>query len=272
MSWPPAFLQDMTYSILRPLYDSTSKWRNNLEIYLMAKARQLGGVRVLQTHFKLLSFISTYSVFNNFLLSPFNNNLDLPAIFKEMTLFLQERFMHEDPWFDLPEKKKFLKNEKSKYPDYASTDIIQTALLSCPELTHKPNCDLVYHMFQPSCNDVSIHLEHGYTVATVSVLLGGYYTNTLALDALKERKFYSLLGNYARWDDAKILIFKNDLNQYNLFSMVRVTYKLRGIGELKTAKMDGEDYYLMLLIDSDLLEKAFFISNWELNTFIVGQI
>jgi len=55
--------------------------------------------------------------------------------------------------------------------------------------------------------------DDGFVVAEIPVMLGSHYLGKKAqkvwFDA-KGRKFYRILGCYARWDDAKVVIFSFD--------------------------------------------------------------
>ena len=190
----------------------------------------------------------------------------------------------EIPLTDM-ERKKLLKKALSKVPwqlqlqkalEYDSgiegyhADIIAKALKECPEVNQKPNADLVHHIFSSPIPALTLELgEEGYCVCEIPIMLGSHYLGKNVqktwFDA-KGRKFYRILGCYARWDDAKVVIFKHRLSDSpTLFPAIKAAHGLRGVGNWKQAQVDGEDYYLSLLIDFDLPERSFLVTDWELN-------
>lgn len=188
------------------------------------------------------------------------------------------------------ERKKILKKELSKIPwqtqlqkvlEYESgidglhTAIIENALKECPNLlTQKSNEDLVCQIFSSPSPALSLDIGgDGFVVAEIPVMLGSHYLGKKAQKAwfeAKGRKFYRILGCYARWDDAKVVIFKNKLHedveaQRQMFATIKEKLELKAVGNQIRAEVDGLDYYLSLLIDSDLPDRSFVISQWELN-------
>lgn len=150
--------------------------------------------------------------------------------------------------------------------------IIEKALKECPDLTsQKANLDLVHHIFSSPMPELTIDMgDKGYVVAEIPIMLGSHYLGKNVQKIwfeTKGRKFYRILGNYARWDDAMVVIFniKDDDGQAKMFSTVRETQGLKSIGNWKRAQVDGEDYYLSLLVELDLPERSFLVSEWELN-------
>jgi hypothetical protein len=185
------------------------------------------------------------------------------------------------------DRKKLLKKELSKMPwqkqlqqtlEYESgftgfhTALIEKALKECPDLlAQKSNEDLVSQIFSTPTNDMELIIgAGGYVVAEIPVMLGAHFLNKKTqkrwFDA-KGKKFFRILGCYARWDDAKVVIFKNALpeNTEHMFSDIKKELALKSVGHLIRAQVDGIDYYLSLLVDSDLPDRSFLISEWELN-------
>lgn len=298
-TWPSKFLEDPAYALLRPLYEHTSPWRQHLSDYLYSQARRLGGQRVLLFHFYNLSLISEgYSEFNQFLKTPLDPKLRLKRVFKEMLSFLRWRFdfFSHDPWQDYPvrerlatrrhmhpdditltdtERTMYLKRMLSrpagqKWTPPKDTDIITKALKECPEIGNQANAAFAAHIFSSPVPFIDIQLDDsGYRVCEIPVVLGSHYVGKNVQGVWfegKGRKFYRILGSYVRWDDAKVVIFKADLaNDASLFSKIQYDYGLRSLGNWKRAQVDGEDYYLSLLIDLDLPERSFLVNEWELN-------
>ena len=317
LSWPPIFLQDPAYALLRPLYEYTSPWRISHEalcLYLNSQARRLGGRKRLLEYFSMLASLSLrFPTFHSFLILPFEKH-DLLELFLEMEKFLQWRFREfpNDPWHDFQkeeekgtekieisekdlappissltekERKKLLKKELSKIPwqqqlqrtlDYDSgidgfhTALIEKALKECPDLlSQKSNEDLVSQVFSSPTSSLSLMIGYeGYVVAEIPVMLGAHFLNKKTQKGWfdnKGRKFFRILGCYARWDDAQVVIFKTSENSERMFLDIKQKLSLKHIGQVITAQVDGIDYYLSLLVDSDLPERSFLISEWELN-------
>ena len=190
------------------------------------------------------------------------------------------------PLSDL-ERKRFLKRALSKVPwqlqlqqvlEYESgiegyhAAIIEKALKECPDLTsQKANLDLVNHIFSSPMPELTLDMgDKGYVVAEIPIMLGSHYLGKNVQKMWFEtrgRKFYRILGNYARWDDAMIIIFniKDNDGQARMFAAIKETQGLKSIGNWKRAQVDGEDYYLSLLVDLDLPERSFLVSEWEVN-------
>ena len=188
------------------------------------------------------------------------------------------------------ERKKLLKRELAKIPwqqqlqrtlEYDSgiegfhTALIESALKECPELLHqRSNEDLVQQVFSSPITSLSLTMgREGYLVAEIPVMLGSHYlgkkTQKVWFD-LRGKKFYRILGCYARWDDAKVAIFKARIHdttdlQKQMFADIKEKLSLISVGTWKKAQVDGLDYYLCLLIDSDLPERSFLVSEWEVN-------
>jgi hypothetical protein len=188
------------------------------------------------------------------------------------------------------DRKKLLKKELAKIPwqtqlqrslEYESgiegfhTALIENALKECPELLHqRHNEDLVQQVFSSPLDSMTLTMgEKGYLIAEIPVMLGSHYlgkkTQKVWFDA-RGKKFYRILGCYARWDNAQVVIFKasvhNDAElQKQMFAEIKEGLLLVGVGNWKKAIIDGSDYYLSLLIDSDLPERSFFVSEWEIN-------
>lgn len=188
------------------------------------------------------------------------------------------------------DRKKLLKKELAKIPwqqqlQYAlehdsgmagfHTSLIEKALKECPDLlTQKSNEDLVNQIFSSPVQQLSLSIGNkDYVVAEIPVMLGSHYlgkkTQKVWFTA-RGKKFYRILGCYARWDDAKVVIFKHSIQensglQKQMFTEIREQLSLVSVGNWKKAQVDGVDYYLSLLIDADLPEKAFFVSEWEIN-------
>lgn len=188
------------------------------------------------------------------------------------------------------DKKKILKKELSKIPwqqqlqrslEYESgvegfhAALIENAIKECPELLQQnANQDLVQQIFSSPMPSLSLTLnEAGYTIAEIPVMLGSHYLGKKAQKVWfdgRGRKFHRILGCYARWDDAKVVVFKHTVHddtvlQKQMFSAIKDTHALNSVGTWKKAQVDGLDYYLSLLIDSDLPDRTFFVSEWEVN-------
>lgn len=285
-TWPQAFLKDPAYALFRPLYEYTSPWRSSqamLSLYLHSQSRRLGGHRYLLFYFSNLAKISeSYPSLNWFLRSPFYASHDLNDVFSELEIFLRWRFtdFKDDPWRDYPfeeqytdkERKIILKKNLSKIPKVRNfrdmeeykLRFIENALKECPNLTINPkyNSDLVHHIFSSPIPELTLQLgRDGYVISEIPVILGSHFLDKKYTGWFKDNKFYRILGCYARWDDAKVIIFKD----VTMLSSLKGTYKLRTIGEMRRGQIDGEDYLLSILVDSDLPEKSFVISEWELN-------
>jgi hypothetical protein len=291
---------------LYELTSSWRKSHEALSLYLHSQARRLGGKRFVLFHLSNLSLISeSYYEFNRFLKAPFDPTHRLKRVFGEMEKFLRWRFedFKHDPWSDYPlqeklatrcldfdltdekRRKRLLRRELSKVPwpqplqkilDRESgvegyhTEIITKALKECPEISQKYNEDLVHHIFSSPCSSLTLELgTEGYCVSEIPIMIGSHYLGKNVLHdwfSKKGRKFYRIFGSYARWDNAKVVIFKHTLaDDPNLFIAIKTNYKLRGVGIWKKAQVDGEDYYLSLLVDSDLPERSFLVTEWELN-------
>ena len=188
------------------------------------------------------------------------------------------------------DRKKLLKKALSKIPwqqqlqrslEYESgmegfhAALIENAIKECPNLLHqKSNEDLVQQIFSSPTPSLSFTMgEEGYLIAEIPVMLGSHYLGKKAqkvwFDA-RGKKFYRILGCYARWDDAKVVVFKQSVHdghelQKKMFSDIKEKQSLISVGVWKKAQVDGLDYYLSLLIDSDIPERAFFVSEWEIN-------
>lgn len=181
-------------------------------------------------------------------------------------------------------RKKILKQALSKVPwqqqfqralEYESgvagyhSELIENALKECPDL--KSNQGRVQSIFASPATNLEIEIgECGYAVCELPVMLGSHFLSKKAqktwFDA-KDKKFYKILGCYARWDNAQIVIFKQTTmaNQRRIFDEIRAKHALISVGVWKKAQVDGLDYYLSLLIDADIPDKAFFVSEWEIN-------
>ena len=155
------------------------------------------------------------------------------------------------------------------------TALIENAIKECPDLLQQhSNQDLVQQIFSSSTAPMALEIgEKEYMVTQLPIMLGSHYLSKRAqkvwFDA-RGKKFYRILGCYARWDDAKVVIFKSALHndttrQKQMFSEIREQLLLVSVGVWKKLQVDGLDYYLSLLIDSDLPDKAFFVSEWEVN-------
>jgi hypothetical protein len=189
------------------------------------------------------------------------------------------------------DRKKILKKELSKIPwqvqlqrslEYDSgmegfhTSLIENAIKECPDLLQqKSNEDLVQQIFSsPTTSALSLELgSSGYVTAEIPVMLGSHYLSKKAqkiwFDS-RGKKFYRILGCYARWDDATVVIFKHTVHddsqlQRNMFAEIKEKMALVSVGTWKKAQVDGLDYYLSLLVDADMPVRAFFVSEWELN-------
>ena len=188
------------------------------------------------------------------------------------------------------DRKKLLKKELAKIPWQQQLQralehesgmsgfhaiLIEKALKECPDLlTQKSNEDLVNQIFSSPAQELTVKMgAHDYTVAEIPVMLGSHYlgkkTQKVWFTA-RGKKFYRILGCYARWDDAKVVIFKHSIQedatlQKWMFTEIKEQHSLISVGNWKKAQVDGIDYYLSLLIDSDLPEKSFFVSEWEIN-------
>lgn len=155
------------------------------------------------------------------------------------------------------------------------TTLIENAIKECPDLlTQRANEDLVNQIFASPVQSLTLTLGvNDYLVAEIPVMLGSHYlgkrTQKVWFDR-RGKKFYRILGCYARWDDAKIVLFKHSIHadsglQKRMFAEIRERQSLISVGNWKKAQVDGVDYYLALLIDSDLPDRSFFVSEWEVN-------
>ena len=274
-----------------------------LLLYLYSQARRLGGRRHLLFHFSNLAKISeSYAGLNWFLRSPFEHSHDLIEVFTDMENFLRWRFVEfrDDPWRDFPleerskskrrtkkepvpvvlsesERKRLLKKVLSKIPDKhniqkaldeCQTGLLENAIKECPSLvSQRSNSDLIHQIFSSPISELTLTLgEGGYVVGEIPVMLGSHFLDKNAHTGwFEKKKFYRILGCYARWDDAKVVIFKDQGKDAKIFSILKDTHRLKSVGDWKKAQVDGEDYFLSILVESDLPERSFLISEWEVN-------
>jgi hypothetical protein len=188
----------------------------------------------------------------------------------EMDQFLSGRLRFADPWEGIPlDERVKLKRLPKKVYNLEDTVLVQKAAKECPELfTQKANADLIQHIFSSPKAQLTYEIrEVGYVIANIPVALGSHYVGK---NVKVSNSFYRILGNFARWDDAKVVIFKesvyNDTNKQNkLFLHLRDTQGFRCVGTWKRAKVEDEDYFLSLLVDVNLSERLFMVSEWELN-------
>jgi hypothetical protein len=279
MVWLMAFQRDPSYGRLRPLYEISSPWRKDIHTYLIGQSRRLGSRRQLQYHFLKLSWVaSSYLHLHAFFLSPFSDH-NFNQVFLELTHFLQYRFINfTDPWQgylgEQPklvldyDRQKLLKQILAR-PKVAGSDIsfvIENAIREVPELlSSKSNEDLFEQLFSTPISAMTIEVGD-YTVVELPVVLGSHYISKKTYkNRFNKKKFYRILGSYVRWDDAKVVIFRKDKNHHQMFLVLKDTMKLVNIGTWKHLEVDGVDYYLSLLVDFDLPEKSFYVSEWELN-------
>jgi len=188
------------------------------------------------------------------------------------------------------DRKKLLKKELAKIPwqqqlqqalEHGSgtagfhASLVEKAIKECPSLlTQKRNEDLVNQIFASPATELSLTMgEDGYLVATIPVMIGSHYLGRKTQQTwftARGKKFYRILGCYARWDDANVLIFRHDIHddttlQKQMFASIKTQKSLVSVGSWKKAQVDGVDYYLSILVDADLPEKSFVVSEWELN-------
>lgn len=188
------------------------------------------------------------------------------------------------------ERRKLLKRELSKIPwqtqlqrslEYETgiegfhSAVIEKAIKECPELlAQKSNEDLVSQIFSSEKKSLSLTIgSDGYLVTECPVMLGSHYlsskTQKVWFDG-RNRQFFKILGCYAKWLDAKLVVFKDSVHsdpekQKHIFDSIKEKHKLIGIGNINRMQADGIDYYLSLLIDSDIPSRSFIVSEWQVN-------
>lgn len=276
LSWPDSFLKDSSYALLRPLYERTSPWRSsweNLSTYLMSQARRLGGKRYVITKLNNLSALtSDYEHLTSFLRSPFERPKGFRNVFYDLDLFLLQRFVLSHPWegHEIEDKKKlkYVLARIPTLPQLENNDLVQKVNKECPELLQRYNVDLLHHILSSPVSSLSYSVSDvGFEIMNTPVFIGRHYK---AKDFDLGSGFYRILGNFSRWDKAKVVIFKeciynSEKEQKELFLHIKNTYGLRGIGLWKRAQVEGEDYLLSLLVGADVSERMFMVSQWELN-------
>jgi len=185
-------------------------------------------------------------------------------------------------------KRKLLKKALSKIPwqqqlqkslEYDSgiegfhAYLIEKAIKECPDLlSQQSNEDIVNQIFSSPNPLLTLNFEgKDYVVGEVPAMIGSHYLSRKIQKGWfdnRGKKFYRILGSYARWDDAKMVIFKNDDPQIQtqMFKDIKDNMSLISVGNHKKAQVDGVDYHLSLLVDSDLPDRSFLISEWEINS------
>jgi len=269
ITWPDIFLKDAAYALIRPLYEKASPWRKSytdLSLYLHSQVRRLGSRRLLLFHFSNLAQIAVnYKSLYTFLLSPFDFTFDLSALFLELELFLSWRFSLEDPWTGYSKNTVFRNIRKPLDISVFHNPLIEKAVKECPSLLS--NEDLVMQLFSSPVSSVTIEIVNAdYCVFEVPIMLGSHYIEKQVLKELESsRKFYKVLGCFASWNDAQILLFKPTNDTSALFNTIRYKYNLTSIGDWQKAQVDDVDYYLALLIDFDIPQRSFLVSEWQIN-------
>lgn len=193
-----------------------------------------------------------------------NKDLDVaPVVISEQKRKkLLKKALSKIPWQQ--QLQKTLESSKDEY----HTELIEKALKECPELvSQKTNTDLVHQMFSSPIPELTLTLgDEGYVVADIPVMLGSHFlSKSVYAGWFEQKKFYRILGCYARWDDAKVVIYKSSTVATDMFHSIKEIYQLQSIGNWKKAQVNDEDYFLSLLVESDLPERSFLISEWEIN-------
>jgi len=153
--------------------------------------------------------------------------------------------------------------------------LVEKAIRECPDLLkQKSNEDLVTEAFSPSDMPVTIVIgKDGWTVTEIPVMLGSHYlakrTQKVWFDD-RNRQFFKILGCYAKWLDAKLVIFTNTIHNDSvklkqMFDGIKENHNLITVGNWNKMQIDEVDYFLSLLIESDMPMKSFIVSEWQIN-------
>jgi hypothetical protein len=132
-------------------------------------------------------------------------------------------------------------------------------------------------VFSPSKDLVEIKLDPDETfkVVEIPVLLGRHYLSSKTQriwfneNPSRKERFQKLMGTYAKWDTARLVVFKDDFslakNQF-LLSRALAAYGLRLFGPWKSRlSLQKVPVHFSLLLDRSFPLDHFYLSDWDFN-------
>ncbi len=263
-SWPNAFLYDVSYALLRPLYTRVSIWRQSqdkLYAYMLSQARRLGGKDVLcQQLFKLAHLTKEYTYLTKLLVSPFSKDHDFTYLFNELDFFLQERFKHPDPWHGCSGKAEPLDRLTCSRDDY------MLLVSDAANLLEKKHTHFINSLFMSDKTCIDVCLQNGFSIVKdMQIFIKGSHFIDKSILA-SEKKLYKISSRLVRWDTANVLIWSKKLwDEKDIFNYIKSVYNLQKIGNINTAQANGEDYFLSVLIDARFVRNLFNFTCWDIS-------
>jgi len=153
--------------------------------------------------------------------------------------------------------------------------LLEEALLENPNILAKEaNADgLAAEIFTPVDLKVTVALgsQQVYNITTVPVLLGKHYLSRSAQNLWfsKGQNFTRIIGSYARWDNAKVLFFRKDLNQVEITELrlqLKQKEHLALRGPLRGITGDKTKLRCALVVNKEIPEDHFSVYEWAFNT------
>jgi len=266
IDWPGKFAAKPAYALLRPLSEYSNPWRTSRKAvakYLNGQARRLGGRYYVEAYFKELSVqAGTYSALHGFLLNPFGKHV-LSSVLPEIEIFLRKTFKAGKLYEKTQQGCQYLVEIEGCF----NKSFIENALKECPDLLARPyNEDFARDMFSSPAVAITVMLDDKTVDATMPVVLGTHYINKKGERFLKKKGYdiKRILGCYARWDNARMLIRTEDADRQEALKAVQAQ-GFAFLGDEKNIQRDGLDYLVSLLIESDLPSQSFTVGEWEVN-------
>lgn len=266
--WPDRFAKKPAYALLRPLSEYSNPWRKSPEAvtkYLNGQARRLGGRYYVNAYFtEIAPQAKQHPILYAFLLAPFEKH-SLPNLLPDLERFLRKVFTSGEMYVKRAINPQYLADIESCF----NKSFIKNALKECPELLSRSyNEDFTKDMFSSPVCSVCMMWEGDYCVVEMPVVLGSHYLNNKGLSFLKKKNYIirRILGCYARWDEAIVVLYSDKVSKEQMFEEIKKESNLMPIGKTKNLLIDSQDYLVSLLIDSDLPPQAFTIEDWEVNS------
>jgi hypothetical protein len=269
LEWPEEYAKRPAYALLRPLAEYDNPWRKSSDAvikYLNSQARRMGGRYYVKAYLAELSTQAVeYPALHEFLLNPLGKNL-LSKVLPELENFLRSVFASGEIYRPSVSNTQYLANIEGCF----NKSFIEEALKECPELLGNAyNEDFTKDILSSPVSKMCLMLYEDYLITKMPVVLGGHYVSAKAQKLLKKKghEMHRILGCYARWDSASVALHHKTARPPMVKKMHK-EIKEEGfvvLGEVKTTKIDKEDYVVLLLVEADFPSNSITVKDWEIN-------
>jgi hypothetical protein len=293
--WPRAYSKDPVFSFLKPMTMEETGWMDSsssLIVYLRGQIRwRRSRSRVLTGLLKLRKLVTGYPILESWLERPLETKLlGIEMLKSELMMFLAERFAeHPDaPWAGLVKETVVVQTTFNDLVKSVITPVVrekrqtvnqgwleQLKALSgqldkVPEPIRQIDETAFQDVFAPPLDELSLELlsSENHLQVEAPILIGRHFLSQRLQKVWfnnKGAKFQKVINHYARWDDARIILFRDQnvglmsaMEQY----VARSGYKLHGPWLPANTEQPA---FFCLLINRQFPVQEFPIFEWRIN-------